>query len=224
MFSTLQINNTKVFMEKNHTDNIDTSIRKNPLGWNSLFIPMLPPSMIDEQKLTDIVENKLTIGKVKRVDIVAKPNTQNRFMAFIHFDYWYYTYETNLFRQNIEKNNQVDVFGYIESYRYLNKSNLNDNIIYTDWNNNKCYPLFNGQFYVPDENFYNNATLYIRFMINKTPIPETELNQHQLANNLSIAEKEIVGLKERILELENIIMKMAENKNDKTGTLFVDAV
>jgi hypothetical protein len=113
------------------------------------------------------------------------------------------------------------VYGYYECRRvaagYSSMTgNVIDEVLYTDLNGRKSYgifmPVINEAYsgvYVPTRDFYNNATTYVRFMMNKTPIPETELNQHQLANNLALAEKEIQDLKTRIAQLEDIIKKTA---------------
>jgi hypothetical protein len=184
---------------------------------SSLFIPMLPYSMVNEETLKTIMEENLSLGKVKRVDIVAKQNNPNRFMAFIHFEYWYDNYHTRKFRDLIKTNGQMDVYGYQECVRQNSYSmtSIIDDVTFTDWNNRKCYgnfiPPANGEYYgvyVPTNNFYQNASVFIRFMMNTAPIPETELNQHQVAHNLQLAQDEIQDLKTRVAQLEEIIKKL----------------
>lgn len=187
---------------------------------NSLFIPMLPSFLVNEEKIRNMIEDELVLGKVKRIDLVTKQNSNNRYMAFIHFEYWYDDYYTKKFRDIIKTVGQMDVYGYQECIRQSSNSAFSmvtDDIVFTDWNNRKSYAIFiptNEEYsgvYVPTQDFYNNASVYIRFMMNNTPIPETELNQHQLANNLALAEKEILDLKTRVAQLEEIINKLTTN-------------
>jgi hypothetical protein len=211
----------KFFVEKS-TGNVEHMKRINHTEDNSLFIPMLHSSLVNEEQLRVIIEDKLTLGKVKRVDFVVKPNTQNRYMAFIHFYYWYDNYNTNNFRRLVKAKGYMDVYGFKECIRDKNcySSAHHDTVVFTDWNNRKCYGVYienertyEGQ-YVSTVDFYNNASVYIRFMMNKTPIQETELNPHQLANNLAVAEKEILDLKTRVAELEETIKKMTYGSNN----------
>lgn len=144
--------------------------------WNSLFIPSLPPIFIDEELLIYIIEEIYLFGQVKRVDIVKKENSNNRLMAFIHMDFWYKNSSTLTFRQKIEKEGQVDVYGFYNSYN-----------IESDY----C-------------DFLSHAKegLFIRFMINKTPIKDTELNIHQIADLLEKADLKMTEQQMRIEQLE----------------------
>ena len=140
-------------------------ITYTPNNWNSLFIPSLPSVFIDEDLLIYVIEEIFYIGEVKRVDIVKKENSDNRLMAFIHMNYWYKNNSVDTFRLKIQSEGHVDVYGFI------NNSNLE--IKYCDFISN----LKDG--------------LFIRFMINKTPIKDTELNIHQIADLLEKADKKI---------------------------------
>jgi hypothetical protein len=229
-FPTAATDNNKYFLENNNLKSacLKTKVHAED---NSLFIPMLPSSMVNEEKLTAFIEQKLTLGKVRRIDLVAKPNTQNRYMAFIHFEYWFNSHQTNNFRELIIHNGHMDVYGSYECRRVAaGYSSMTDNIIdevlYTDLNGRKCYGIFvpvrNEAYsgvYVPTRDFYTSATTYVRFMMNKTPIPETELNPHQLANNLALAEKEIQDLKTRLAQLEETIKKITGEPMDQDTEL-----
>jgi len=55
----------------------------------SLFIPRVFEN-ITKERIVDIFENKMYIGKINHVDIVAV-NEKNYNRVFIHFDYWFPT-------------------------------------------------------------------------------------------------------------------------------------
>ena len=137
-----------------------------PTSWNSLFIPSLPPGFVNEELLFELVQETFRIGSVKRVDIIKKNNTNNRLMAFIHFNSWNDSPATRIFRDKIEKEGFIDVFG------YTNQMNQ-----YADYN-----------YFIPNI----NKDVFIRFLINKMPIKDTELNAHQLADMLEKSETKII--------------------------------
>ena len=171
----------------------DLQINYIPTDWNSLFIPSLPGGLVDEELLTYIIEEIFILGEVKRIDIIKKENSNNRLMAFIHLNFWYKNNSTDTFRQKIENEGHADVYGFIN----------NDNIETDYWE--FITSLKEG--------------LFIRFMINKTPIKDTELNIHQLADVLEKAEKRIseqdLLIEQMRTELEEAKMKIAilENQN-----------
>lgn len=158
-------------------------ITYTPNNWNSLFIPSLPSVFIDEDLLIYVIEEIFYIGEVKRVDIVKKENSDNRLMAFIHMNYWYKNNSVDTFRLKIQSEGHVDVYGFI------NNSNLE--IKYCDFISN----LKDG--------------LFIRFMINKTPIKDTELNIHQIADLLEKADKKIT---EQDLLIEQLMIELEDTK------------
>ena len=137
-----------------------------PTSWNSLFIPSLPPGFVNEELLFELVQETFRIGSVKRVDIIKKNNTNNRLMAFIHFNSWNDSPATRIFRDKIEKEGFIDVFG------YTNEMNQ-----YADYN-----------YFIPNI----KKDVFIRFLINKMPIKDTELNAHQLADMLEKSETKII--------------------------------
>jgi len=146
-----------------------------PSNWNSLFIPMLPNDLIDEDRLKYLIEFIYGFGKVKRIDFTKKENTNNKYMGFIHFEYW----NQNDFTQSIR-----------ERLEYFNLVDLN---------------------YI---GFLDNKTKFIRFMINKMPIKDTEMNAPQLANELELKNNEINEKNKEIEELKNKILEL-ENENTK---------
>ncbi len=138
-------------------------------NWNSLFIPMLPGDLIDEERLKYLIEFVYGFGKIKRIDFTKKENSNNKYMAFIHFEYWNNNEITQSIRARLEYYNVVD----------LNYMGYNDNKI-----------------------------KFIRFMINKTPIKETEMNPHQLANEIEIMKKTVSEKDNEIAELQRKIKEL----------------
>jgi hypothetical protein len=147
-----------------------------------LFLPSLPNSYNDESFLTNIIENEFKLGVVKRIDFVQKPEKQSSYMAFVHFKQWHKTYDTDLFRFKIAHFGHVDVFG-TKDY-YGNRRDLPTN---------------------------TNKRAFIRFLFNKTPIKEVELNIHQVSDNLERAEKQIAEQQVTITNLKTEL----ENTNKK---------
>jgi len=170
--------------------------------WNSLFLPALPPGFANEQAIAHVCETMMQLGKVKRVDIVQKENAPNRTMAFVHFHSWNHNEETQRFRHAMEQMEQVDVFGALQH-------------VYDVSGDLYLQPI-GFEYLFATQMGKNNRPFYFRFFINKTPIKETELNIHQLANMLEMAEskiedqqglidgmlKELADAKERIESLE----------------------
>lgn len=148
-----------------------------PTDWNSVFIPSLPSQFTNENTLKYLAEEVFKFGSVKRVDIIKKENATNRLMAFIHFNHWYDNVSVSTFRQKMDKDGLVDVFGFIDH----NKQRMN----YTQ---------------LLDPNIKRDT--FLRFLINKTPIKETELNIHQLADVLEKAEKKLSEQELLIQELQ----------------------
>ena len=153
----------------------------NPSNWNSIFIPSLPSYFADEIILSYLIQEVFKLGSVKRVDIIKKENMNNRLMAFIHFNHWFDNTSVASFRGKMDKDGMVDIFGYIDEQG--RKSN---------------YAL------LYDKNLRND--MFLKFLINKTPIKETELNIHQLADVLEKAEQKIRDQRKMIkeLQMENI--------------------
>lgn len=162
----------------------DLQINYNPTNWNSLFIPSLPPQLVDDELLSYIIEEIFLLGQVKRVDIIKKENSNNRLMAFIHFDFWYKNNSVDTFREKIENEGQVNVYGFI------NKDKIETN--YSDFISNIKKGVF------------------IRFMINNNPIKDTELNIHQIADLLEKADKKIT---EQDLMIENLTKELEEARS-----------
>lgn len=155
-----------------------------PSNWNSLFIPMLPNDLIDEGRLKYLIEFIYGLGKVKRIDFTKKENTNNRYMGFIHFEYWNQTDFTQSLRARLEHFNLVDL-------NYIG--------------------------------FLDNKTKFIRFMINKMPIKDTEMNAPQLANELELKINELNEKNKEIEELKNKILQLQDENINLHNKLYVSS-
>lgn len=173
------------FINRDYIINPNTSYVPVKPEEQGLFIPSLPKSYNDEAFLTNMIENNFKIGIVKRIDFVQKPENPTSYMAFIHFKQWHKTYDTDLFRFKLSHFGHADVYGT------------------TDMNGNRV-----------DLPTFTSKRVFIRFLFNKTPIKDAELNIHQLSDNLERAEKQITEQQEIInnlkTELENTNKKYEE--------------
>jgi hypothetical protein len=174
----------------------------------SLHIPIIPRNMMrfsaltstaynkpkegfydSESGMTDLIQNKLGLGQVKRIDFVVRDDKDgNPKAAFIHFDHWYDNKNSRFLMDKLEESGSFRQKGY--------------------------YDGFNMQrFQVQQGAELQDA--YIVFKINHKPIPDVdestcELNIHQLvASNKRLMESEttlmvqVAALTARIAELES---------------------
>ena len=160
------------YMEK-HPHEVDAEGKFMLPDINSLYISNVPREFCSEEKLKDLIQDVFCIGSVKRVDIVCKKmdNGQIRHIAFIHFHYWTLNENTNWIRESIRSNQKCDIYGFFDKHNRPN-----------------CFK----------DSYQKN--IYIRFTNNHSPIPETELNVHQLADLLTQAEKTILAQEATIAE------------------------
>ena len=166
------------------TEKIMVSNTFVPTDWSSIFIPSLPSFASSEDSLTFIFQEIFDVGSVKRVDIIKKENVNNRLMAFIHFNHWNDNGSIRIFREKMEKEGFVDVFGY------------ND---VEEFNKNMDFHEFLGC------NVNRNG--FLKCMINKTPIKETDLNIHQMADILERTDKKVDDQEMLITELKATIIE-----------------
>lgn len=173
-------NNRVNLMTYINTKNCTTYV---PEEWDSIYIPNLPANLRTEESLTEMFQNHIFVGDVKRVDVVSNKNDagNTRFMAFIHFNCWYESEDTEYIREQITNVGHCDVYGYFNKHQY-------------------AY-----QFKDP-----RGRNIFLRFIRNNSPIPETELNVHQLAANAEIAQNTIIEMQARIDELENQVSSLTE--------------
>jgi len=82
----------------------------------SLFIPRVFKN-INENKIIDIFENTLTVGKINRVDVLDVEN-ENYNRIFIHFDYWYPTEKAMSIQNDLIYKNEKNVKVYYDKLWY----------------------------------------------------------------------------------------------------------
>lgn len=178
--------------------------------WMSIYVPCIPPDMMLDGKafatvedVTDFFENKLCIGKVKRVDLITKPRGQTHILAsFVHFDCWYRNSEKMREFMDGPGNGECKLYGY-------SKQSGEDE------------PAEHSGFYSSQNRKFGR---YLTCKINKSPIPEiepmaaAELNVHQLVHALEVAretmaqnEKLLAEQTRRIAELEAILYKCEDS-------------
>jgi hypothetical protein len=195
-------------------------------NWMSIYVPCIPPDMMLDGKrfstiedVTDFFENKLCIGKVKRVDLITKPRGQTNILAaFVHFDYWYHTSESMRKFMMGDGNGQCNIHGYI-------KKNGEDD---------------RGE----HRNFYSSQNRsfgrYLTCKINTNPIPEiapmlaSELNVHQLVHALEVARETIAQNEQRLADQAKRIAELEQllNHNEEVmppivadkGPMTIDAL
>jgi hypothetical protein len=116
--------------------NINTAPRYLSQDWNGLFIPVLPEKYCTESALIDLIQNELCIGIVDRVNIVHKKknSVESHSIAFIHFDYWFRTEDTNFIRTAIANEMKCDIYGVFDKNNFGHP--------FTDSNGNSVYIRF----------------------------------------------------------------------------------
>lgn len=105
--------------------------------WNSLFIPVLPEKYCSESALIHLIQNELCIGIVDRVNIVNKKKNdgvESHSIAFIHFDYWFRTEDTDFVRFAIECEMKCDIYGFFDKHNFGHP--------FIDFNGNPAYIRF----------------------------------------------------------------------------------
>ena len=156
-------------------------------AWTSLHIPIIPKNMSrfnsvtstyctnpeegfydTESGLTDLIQNKLGLGQVKRIDFVVRDDKAgNPKAAFIHFDHWYDNKNANYLRDKLNESGTFRQKGYYDGFGTQ-------------------------RFVVQNDGEQQDA--YFIFKINHKPIPDVdestcELNIHQLvASNKRLGE------------------------------------
>jgi hypothetical protein len=189
-------------------------------NWMSMYVPCIPPDMMLDGKrfstiedVTDFFENKLCIGKVKRVDLITKPRGHTNILAaFVHFDCWYHTSEDMRKFMMGDGNGQCNIHGY---FKRTNEDDRGEH-----------------------RNFYSSQNRsfgrYLTCKINTNPIPEiapmlaSELNIHQLVHALEVAretisenEKRLEEQARRIAELEQLLGPIV---SDNKGPIVADVM
>jgi hypothetical protein len=164
--------------------------------WSSIFIPCIPAGFDNDEKLRHLIEFVLKLGEINRIDY-SKHATTGKPMAFIHFAYWNDTYEVKKFRH------------YMENMEYMDLEGVH--IFYTSSIAANIYNKGNTDKYVGLDHYFENIpkNMFVRMMINKTPIQETVLNIHQIAANADELNKKVFELSETLESVvkENALLK-----------------
>ena len=163
--------------------------------WSSLHIPILPGemympletggyTMVGERTLANIIETKLQLGKVKRIDFVTRddlPAQPPIKAAFVHFDYWFDNKNAKFLRNRLNQDGNFRQKGVFDRGQ-----------------------MWNFEVYDQTSNSYRPA--YFVFKINHRPIPDAEasgLNIHQLAAAKARLESEVNAMAEEISALRS---------------------
>lgn len=170
-------------------------------SWMSIYIPMIPDNMLVSNgngftsfKTSDLqicIEQKLRLGKVKRVDFVTRQqDDKNIQSAFVHFEHWFdLPYATKV-------RDAMNADGVYRQKGYLDNGAFNAFVAFGD----------NGP--VPR---------YLTFKINHKPIadatPEMNLEQYVAAN--ALMSKAIEDKDKKIAELQAEIDKMRSTVDGK---------
>ena len=149
-----------------------------PSDWTSLYIHTLPAGYHTPLQLTELLETRLCIGKVKRIDLVHKKHKDGEiqydgFSAFIHFTHWFQNANVDYLRNSISEHGICDVSGVIISQ-------------------------------IAGIGFVDafGKPVYVRFSKNTKPIPEIAFNTQQISEKLAVAENTIIQQQLRLLTLE----------------------
>jgi uncharacterized coiled-coil protein SlyX len=200
----LDYSKQKIFLNLIQSDTCDLFEKIVPSNWTSLFIPSIHHVFMKESVLKYVIENIFCLGVVKRIDYIDVPEEHKR-MAFIHFEFWYNNTNTLFLRKMIEDTEVVDIYGCVNDIGYYHE--LSDLIQYP--------------------HAFHNRPYFIRFMMNKTPIVETDLNIHQLSDIVIKMEK-IIKEQNSVIENLNTLVKNHEvhienmkQKND-SNTFMID--
>ena len=182
-------------------------------SWSSLYVRVLPTDLVvdgvlinNEETLKDLIENKLNLGKVERIDFSERKNHKgmtNR-SAYIHFFMWDNMAGSNM-RDMIENYGSARVCGY--------------------YNSEGQYQAFMGQ-------WHNGASFnrFIEFKKNLNPVSKTtneEMNKDQLiskCNHYETRVKELFNKVNNFIDGERkmLISLIQTNKNNEHTKMEVE--
>ena len=176
-------------------------------AWKSVHIPILPKNLtrynpstrvLNSQPvegfydtvsgLTDLFQNKLGFGQVKRVDLVTRDDKDgNPKAAFIHFDHWYDNKNARFVREKLDESGNFRQKGYYDGFTM------------------QRFVVQNGQ---------DMQDAYFNIKINHRPIPEVdeatcELNIHQLVAANKRLQEEVTAQAKLLAEQE---LRLAEQE------------
>ena len=181
-------------------------------AWTSIHIPILPKNLsrynpatrtFDNTPiegfydtvsgLTNLFQNKLGYGKVKRVDLVTRDDKDgNPKAAFIHFDHWYDNKNARFIREKLDESGNFRQKGYYDGF------------------NMQRFMVMNG----PDM-----QDAYFNIKINHRPIPEVdeatcELNIHQLVAANKRLQETVAEQETRLAEQDKMLAEQEIKINE----------
>lgn len=191
-------------------------------SWNSLYLRVLPADLVvdgmlvnNEETLKVLIEDKLKIGKVERIDFSERNNHKGNVTrsAYIHFFMWD-NLSGKTCRDMIETNGSTRINGYINSL---------------------------GEF-VPFMGQWHNGVGFNRFIElkkNINPISKTtneEMNKEQLISKCNQYEVRVQELYKKVndfidgerlslikmVETKNLLNKMFNNKEEDSNKMEID--
>ena len=108
--------------------------------WKMLYLWDLPEWLTKPKQITDLIEQCLSIGKIRYIDLhtITRNGKKIRY-AFLYFDFWYDTMDTNYIKTKIQENKYMDIHGFLFNdwlfiFTDLELSKVND-IKYTKYMN-----------------------------------------------------------------------------------------
>jgi hypothetical protein len=175
----------------------------------SLFINHISRDYANHDFMRMFIENLCLFGKVKRIDFAVKQGTPY-YMAFVHMERWYDNWNVFSLFEMIRDNKVFDTYGVVfgkeESawslYQILNAYKQKR----AGGGGGSGFSLADPSLLKVDDvsgRARGGTQRFIRFQENKKPIPDTLLNNHQLAANLAFAESQISGLVETVQRLQS---------------------
>jgi hypothetical protein len=105
--------------------------KMNALQTNiSLYIPHVYTNYTKE-KITDVFENRLKIGKINSIDLVAKlgKNDKTFNAAYIHFEYWYNNEDAIALQEKVLNANQDAKIYYEEPWFWIVLENKSKKVV-----------------------------------------------------------------------------------------------
>jgi hypothetical protein len=178
--------------------------------WSSLHIPIIPTGLgvklkngwveyVNEHSMKTFIEERLRIGKVKRIDFVERDDIDvnpHVKAAFIHFDYWFDNKNVAFLRNRLNSEGRFRQKGFYDGTEMRN-------------------------FFVESSAGGETPTeAYFVFKINHRPIPDADdcgLNIHQLAAIKTKLEGTIDTLTKEVEELR----KQLEQKETDTPAVEI---
>jgi len=171
-------------------------------SWMSIYIPMIPDNMLVSTgngftsfgpgDLQWCIEEKLRLGKVKRVDFVTRQQDDRAIQsAFVHFESWYELPYAVKVRDAMNTDGSYRQKGYLDNGAFVS------------------FMAFGEEGPVPR---------FLTFKINHKPIPDAKLEQNpaQIAATNLVLSKALAEKDAKIAELETMLAAQSSDKGPIT--------